>query len=225
MNESHINLVILEDHRSIVDGYLYRLQENPNIRVAGIISSGEELEPTLEQTPAQVLLLDIQVPISSVDSNPYPIMQLIPQLVSKYPDLNILVITMHTQPILVESLVEMGVKGIIFKDDSESITKLAKVVASIAGGGTYFSQAAQQIKSDADGSMTRPVLSARQRQVLELCAAYPESTSADLAKQMGIADSTLRTLLSKVYLRLGVRNRAAAVLKAKKIGLIVSLKD
>lgn len=225
MNESHISLVILEDHRSIIDGYLYRLQENPNIRVAGIISSGEELEPTLEQTPAQVLLLDIQVPISSIDSNPYPIMQLIPRLISKYPDLKILVITMHTQPVLIESLVELGVKGIIFKDDSESITKLAKVVALIAGGGMYFSKAAQQIKSDADGSMARPVLSARQRQVLELCAAYPESTSADLAQQMGIADSTLRTLLSKVYLRLGVRNRAAAVLKAKKIGLIVSLKN
>ena len=225
MNESHINLVILEDHRSIVDGYLYRLQENSSIRVARVITCGEELEPTLDQTPAQVLLLDIQVPISSVDSNPYPIIQLIPQLISKYPDLRILVITMHTQPILIESLVELGVKGIVFKDDSESITKLAKIVALIAGGGMYFSKAAHQLKSDTDGSMTRPVLSARQRQVLELCAAYPESTSAELAKQMGIANSTLRTLLSKVYLRLGVHNRAAAVLKARKNGLIVSLKD
>lgn len=225
MSESQINLVILEDHHSIIDGYLYRLKENPHIRVVGAISYGEQLEPILDQTPVQVLMLDVQVPISSTDSNPYPILHLLPELILTYPDLNILVITMHTQPILIESLVEKGVNGIIFKDDSESIKKLAKIVALIAGGGVYFSKAAKQIILDVDASLTKPVLSVRQREVLELCAAYPESTSADLANRLGIADSTLRTLLSKAYLRLGVRNRAAAVLKAQKNGLILSLKD
>jgi DNA-binding CsgD family transcriptional regulator len=63
-------------------------------------------------------------------------------------------------------------------------------------------------------------LSNRQTEALSLCAAYPEADTSCLAQQMGVANSTIRNLLSGAYLKLNVRNRAAAVAKARQMGLI-----
>ena len=68
-------------------------------------------------------------------------------------------------------------------------------------------------------SLKQP-LTARQIQALSLCAAFPELSTGELAKKMEIANSTLRNLLSGAYLRLNVRNRMAAVAKARQKGII-----
>jgi DNA-binding CsgD family transcriptional regulator len=56
-----------------------------------------------------------------------------------------------------------------------------------------------------------------------MCAAFPDATTGELARHLGIANSTLRNLLSEAYVRLDVRNRAAAVAKARQTGLITPL--
>ena len=53
-----------------------------------------------------------------------------------------------------------------------------------------------------------------------MCAARPDLTSAALAQELNLAHSTVRNLLSSAYYRLGVSNRAAAVAKARHLGLI-----
>jgi DNA-binding CsgD family transcriptional regulator len=57
-------------------------------------------------------------------------------------------------------------------------------------------------------------------ELLSLCAAYPDASTADLAQMMSISNSTVRNLLSNLYLRLGVHSRTAAVEKARAMGLI-----
>jgi DNA-binding CsgD family transcriptional regulator len=66
------------------------------------------------------------------------------------------------------------------------------------------------------------VLTPRQLEALTLCSAYPGQSGNILAKQMGITYSTFRNLLSTSYIRLGVSNRAEAILKARALGLITS---
>lgn len=63
-------------------------------------------------------------------------------------------------------------------------------------------------------------LTPRQLEVLSLSAALPDLSSAQLAQRLGIAASTLRNMMSEAYLRLGVHNRAAAIAKARQLGLI-----
>ncbi|HXD09136.1 MAG TPA: hypothetical protein VN653_03645, partial [Anaerolineales bacterium] len=74
-----IRVIILDDHQSIVDGYLFRLGNIPQIEVAATLSFGEEIEPALAKSPIDVLLLDVGVPISAQDPNPYPILHIIPK--------------------------------------------------------------------------------------------------------------------------------------------------
>jgi DNA-binding CsgD family transcriptional regulator len=63
-------------------------------------------------------------------------------------------------------------------------------------------------------------LSIRQLQALSLCAAYPDALTTDLSKEMAIANSTFRNLLSGAYIKLNVHTRAAAIAKAQSLGII-----
>ena len=213
---SQIRVAILDDHQSIIDGYCYRMSTAAHIKVVSTALFGEELEPMLETNEVDVLLLDISVPNSAENNNPFPILYVIPRLLQRHPNLNILVISMYTQHALVETLVNAGISGYIFKDDQGSIQQLAKIVEIVAAGGIYFSQGAYR---DLRSEQVESILTPRQLEALSLCAAQPDGDTVVLANKLGITGSTLRNLLSGAYLRLGVRTRAAAIAKAQKLGI------
>jgi two-component system, NarL family, nitrate/nitrite response regulator NarL len=220
MAVSRVRVAILEDHQSIIDGYMYRLSTAPEIQVVGAVSYGENLEPLLADHPADVLLMDINVPASPENRNPFPVLHMLSSLHDKYPDLRVLAISVLTQNTLIEALIDAGVSGYIFKHDQASIQQLAKIVLMTASGGVYFSQDAyQKIRGNPAQSKDSP-LTLRQMEILSICAAYPDVTTSELATRLGIASSTLRNLLSGAYLRLDVRTRAAAISKARQMGLL-----
>jgi len=220
MTTRTIRVTILDDHQGIIDGYLYRLGSAPGFEVAATISYGEDLEPTLAAHPSDVLLLDINVPTSADNPNPYPILHSIPSLLQKYPNLDILVISMFAERSLIKAVMEAGASGYILKDDQATIRDLANVVASVANGGVYFSQKAHKLFLKNQRIDDNAPLTSRQLEALSLCAAYPDWTSADLADKMAVSHSTVRNLLSGAYIRLGVHNRTAAIAKARQQGLI-----
>ena len=220
MTNRTIRVTILDDHQAIIDGYIYRLSDMPGFEVVATINYGEELEPTLVAYPTDVLLLDINVPTSAENPNPYPILHNIPSLLEKYPDLNILVISMYSERGLIRAVMEAGASGYVLKDDRATIQDLGNILQSIASGGIYFSQKAHQLMLSQKTTPSGQRLSSRQLEALSLCAAYPDLTSADIAKKMSVANSTARNLLSGAYVRLGVHTRAAAIAKARHLGLI-----
>jgi DNA-binding NarL/FixJ family response regulator len=211
-----IKLVIMDDHQSVVDGYLYRLSSVSEIEVAATLAYGDELEPALREHPVDVLILDVQVPTSPKNSNPYPILHTIPRLLQLYPDLTILVISMHDERSLIRAIVEAGASGYVLKNDSRRLQELGKWVIAVANGEVCFSDKALK----AFVSKREEPFSTRQLEALSLCAAYPNSKTAELARKMRIANSTLRNLLSSAYLKLGVQTRAAAIAKARELGII-----
>jgi len=214
---SKIRVAILDDHQSIIDGLTYRLSMDPDIKIVKTALYGEDLEPMIAECPVDVLLLDVSVPNSSQDRNPFPILHAIPRLLQKFPELNILIISMFTQRALIEALVTAGISGYILKDDQSSIQQLDKIVRTVANGGIYFSQGAYwDFLEENPGSILTP----RQLEALSLCASNPDGDTGFLANELGVTGSTLRNLLSGSYLRLGVRTRAAAIAKATKLGIL-----
>jgi DNA-binding NarL/FixJ family response regulator len=211
-----IRVTIMDDHQSIVDGYRYRLSQVPEIELIATLAYGDELERSLQEHPVDVLILDVHVPVSQNNLNPYPILHVIPRLLQLYPDLEILVISMLSDRSMIRGVVEAGASGYILKSDSRLIQELGKTILSVAKGDLCFSEKAWKAYL---GKKAEP-FTARQLEALSLCAAYPNSKTAELARKMEIANSTLRNLLSTVYLKLGVQTRAAAIAKAREIGII-----
>jgi two-component system, NarL family, nitrate/nitrite response regulator NarL len=214
-----IRVAILDDHQSIVDGYRFRLANSHRVTVASAMQYGDELEPALESQPVDVLLLDIGVPTSSSNPNSYPILHVIPALLQRYPSLVILVISMYIERGLVRAVMDAGASGYILKEDQATLRDLENVIISVHSGGIHLSRKANDILlRGVDGNEL--LLSKRQLEALSLCSAFPDSSTAELAKKMSISNSTVRNLLSGAYLKLGVRTRNAAVTKARQLGLI-----
>ena len=214
-----IRVAILDDHQSIVDGYRFRLANSQRVTIVSAVHYGDELESSLEQQPADVLLLDVGVPTSSGNPNPYPILHVIPSLLQRYPSLIILVISMHADRGLIRAVMEAGASGYILKEDHATLRDLENVIITVNTGSIHLSRKANDILlRGMDGNESQ--LSKRQLEALSLCLSFPDSTTAELAQKMSISNSTVRNLLSGAYLRLGVRTRTAAVAKARQLGLI-----
>ncbi len=219
MSQKKVNVAILDDHQSVIDGYLYRLQNVPEIHVVVTASYGNELEEALQKQTVNVLLLDVSVPMSLDDPTPAPTLHFIAKLLREHQGLAILPISMHTERSLIKAAVGAGASGYVLKDDQSTLRKLDQVILSIANGGMYFSKQAHHILMR-EPIAAQPILTTRQIEVLSLFAAYPHMTSAEAARKLNVADSTIRNLLSDAYVRLDVPNRSSAVIKAQHLNLL-----
>lgn len=214
-----IRVAILDDHLMTVEGYVAMLGKDPQIEIAAKMSFGEELEHTLKAHPANVLLLDVSVPTSGENHNPYPILHVIPKLLDAHSELKILVISMHADRGLIRAVMDAGASGYILKDDQSILKNLVSVVKTIASDGIQLSRATHDVYAKHLSNETKE-LTPRELEVLSLSAAFPNDTTAELAKKLNVKNSTVRNLLSKVYFKLNVNNRTAAIAKAREQGLI-----
>jgi len=214
-----IRVAILDDHQSMLDSYTMRLTAKGTIEVVATANYGNELAALLKEHEIDVLILDIGVPNSEEDSNTYPILHMLSTLRTSHPHVHCLAISLHDEPMTVKTILDAGASGYVLKNDKESILHLDEVVTLINAGGLYLSEKLRPVVvtgAPFDGVQ----LSARQKEALSLAAANPDITTEELSKQLNIAASTLRNMLSKAYKRLGVRNRSAATEKARTLGLI-----
>ena len=213
-----VKIAILEDHQSIIDGYIYRLEKDPNIQVVGTCLFGNELGPLLEDEQVDVLLMDLSVPVSSENQAIFPIRHELTRILNQYPELKVIAISVFDQQALIRALIDIGIRGYILKDDHNSIKNLARIINIIADGGMYFSENLQAFGSQ---KKQTHLLTPRQIEVLSLCVAYPNIPTLILAEKMDISGSTFRNLLSDAYRRLDVRTRSAAVIRVQELGLIL----
>jgi DNA-binding NarL/FixJ family response regulator len=215
-----VSVAILDDHQSIIDGYTYRLDNTPGIELAATALYGEELQSMLRKHHVDVLLIDLSVQTSAHDPAPFPVLRTIPQLLQEYPDLKVLVVSMHAGPGLMRTVMEAGVSGYITKDDHEALKDLGRIVLAAAEGDIYFSPEAYRIYREYEKTRTGELLTPRQIEALSTCALYPDMSTAELAAMLAVSNSTARNLLSGAYLRLGVHSRGAAIVKARELGLL-----
>ena len=218
--DKKIRVAILDDHPMMVEGYLAKLSRDPQIEVTATLNVADQVEPALKQQEVDVLLLDVTVPISLENRNPYPILHVIPTLLEAHPNLDILVISMHAERGIIRGVMEAGASGYILKDDSSANQNLATVVKSVAAGGIYFSAEAHKLYTKYQAMDNEGELSLRQLEALSLCLSYPGAKNSELAEKMKIKHSTFRNLLSGAYIKLDVSNRTEALIKARKLGLI-----
>jgi DNA-binding NarL/FixJ family response regulator len=214
-----IRVAIVDNHQSVLDGCQLRLGQNPSIHIVATVMVGVEIEAMLSHHDIDILLLDLSIPTSDADQSPYPVLQTIPALMKRHPNLRVVILSMYSGRSLLVRAVRSGVSGYIVKDDHRSIQQLGTVIEMIAQGEIYFSPSLLPVVKTVN--YEEPLLTPRQAEVLALCAAHPNETTAQLAERMHVAHSTVRNLLSGVYTKLGINNRTAAVARAQELGLIL----
>jgi two-component system NarL family response regulator len=217
---NQIQIGILEDHVATARGIKAQLENNPRLAVTWMAHYYQDLEENLAGNPTNLLILDVGLPKSPEEPDPYPIFNEIPRLLENHPEIKIMVISMHNRPALFKQVKNAGASGYILKTDADSFNRLDEILLDVVENESiYFSPEVMEVLARPEEI---PELTKRQHEVLLLIANQPGISNAKLADKLVVASSTIRNHLSDIYIKLGVSSRASAILKAQELGLLTS---
>jgi DNA-binding NarL/FixJ family response regulator len=204
-----VSVAVIDDHPATRLGIVSALEQVSDIEVVGQAGSGPELAALLKKGAPAVLLLDINMP-------GFEVFEVIPGMQNQYPEMRIIIVTIHEDEKHVCGLVELGVDGYLLKE--EPMTEYIKAIRAVSSGGTYFSQRVVPIMWGLNSNGSIPSLTPRELEVLELMATGAKADA--IAEELFITPRTVTTHATNIYRKLGATNRAAAVRQAIKYGLI-----
>ncbi|MFJ8696621.1 response regulator [Streptomyces roseolilacinus] len=203
MTDRAITLLIVDDHPVVRDGLRGMFASEPGFDVLGEAAGGVEgVERALRLDP-DVVLMDLRMPAGSG-------VEAIAELTRLGARARVLVLTTYDTDSDTIPAIEAGATGYLLKDAPRE--DLFAAVRAAAEGRTVLSPA---VASRLVSAVRKPAvpagaaLSAREREVLELVARG--TSNREIARELFISEATVKTHLTHLYGKLGVKDRAAAV--------------
>jgi two-component system, NarL family, response regulator NreC len=212
-----LRLILADDHALVRHGIRKILEERHEWSVVGEAGNGREaVRIVLEQRP-DVAILDIGMPLlNGIDATR--------QIVHRWPEATILMLSMHKDEPYVARSFQAGVKGYLLKDSAGA--EFLGAVEAVAKGQPFFSPAiASAMVNDYVRRLGKePVadpyeaLSNREREIFQLIA--EAHSNKDIAMILGISPATVETHRARVLQKLDIHNAAEVVLYAVRRGII-----
>jgi len=199
----------VDDHQLFRSGLKFILNESDDLEVIGEASNGKEFLELLTYGLPDVVLLDINMPVM----NGVEAAQLALQ---KYPQLNILVLSMFGDTKYYNTMIDMGVKGFILKDIDNN--ELHDAILKVTNGGNFFSQELLlNLIKDKSSDQAIP-LTRREKEVLELiCKGY---SNQQISNTLFISQRTVERHRSSLLQKTESKNSISLVVYAIKNKLV-----
>jgi NarL family two-component system response regulator LiaR len=208
-----VRVVIVDDHPVVREGLRTFLAVQEGIAVVGEAADGAEALATVRSVAPDVVLLDLVMP--GIDG-----VAAIARLTAESPDTRVLVLTSFPDDDKLLAAVQAGAAGYLLKDVAPA--ELAEAVRAVARGEAALSSrpAARLLREYAQrGSGASPVaLTGREREVLTLLGRG--LANKQIARELSIAEKTVKTHVSHVLSKLGLADRTQAALYAVRVGLV-----
>lgn len=174
-------VLLAEDHALVGQGLRALLE--PEYEVRGPVQNGTEVPAAVTDFRPDVLLLDLSLPGRNG-------LDLIPEVLRLCPETRILVVTMHSDRVLVRSAFALGAAGFLLKDSD--IAELRTAIAEVLAGRRYLSP--RLPPSPATGPSSPAVeafwrLTPRQQQILK--AIGQGRTTEEIAQELGLSVHTV----------------------------------
>lgn len=210
-----IRVLVVDDQTLVREGIKSLLSLDKDIYIAGEAWDGQHALELIIDTPVDVILLDIRMPVMSG-------LDFLKELNSQSLTLNVLVLTTFDEHDLVLECLKLGAKGYLKKD--VSLNTLVSAIKTVAAGKSWMQPVVtERIKSqvqpavDTLHSSITP-LTEKEQQILQLVAAgYTNNEIADATFR---SEGTVRNQVSAILSKLDVKDRTRAVLKAMDLGIL-----
>lgn len=207
-----MKVFIVEDNPMLLDNLTILLGGEPDIEVAGTATTAESAQPTIRDSPPDVLLVDIGLPGMSG-------IELITRIKREHPDLDIVAHTVFDSRRTVFDAIKAGASGYLLKGSTPR--ELVEALHSVHEGGAPMTPriARAVIRELQDvGADEAYVLTPREIEVIR--GLESGFTYQQLADSLSISHHTVHTHIKNVYEKLHAKGRRDALAKARKKGIL-----
>jgi DNA-binding NarL/FixJ family response regulator len=210
-----IRVVIADDHPVVRRGLRALLETLDGIEVVGEAGDGLTAVEEVARLAPDVVLMDLQMPgMAGIEATR--------QIVSTGSDTAVLVLTMFDDDSTVLTAVQAGARGYLLKGaDQDEIGRALRAVAAgelIFGPGVASGVLGAVGGANSERSECFPELSPREREILVLLASGQRTSN--IAAQLYLSPKTVSNALTSIFAKLGVENRAEAIVLAHERGLV-----
>ena len=199
-----IKVMLIDDHKILREGLKQLLNDTSDLMVVAEAGNCGELFENLAVTPCDVVVLDITLPDRSG-------LEALVQLRGHYPDIPVLILSMHQEGQYAVRAMRCGAAGYLTKDTASD--KLVQAIRKVHAGGEFISPYLAQLlfseRANPSGREPHTLLSAREYQVA--CLIGAGISSLEIAEKLQISVKTIGTYRARILLKMDMKNAAGLV--------------
>jgi DNA-binding NarL/FixJ family response regulator len=199
----------VDDHRLMLEAVRFALEEDGDFEIVGATTESTKVQGLVAELKPDVVLLDVRMP--QLDG-----ITCLKRIHAAFPEVVVVMLSASEDQAVIAAAMENGATGFVLKhlDPRE----LGGVIRQALGGVVFksaglFAEASATLAAEAG-------LTVKEHQILNLLSTG--LSNAAIAKELWVADQTVKFHLSNIYRKLKVKGRTAAVEAARQRGLITN---
>lgn len=207
-----IRVMLVDDHAVARAGYRFLLDNLSDISVVGEAQSGEDALGLYPELKPDVVILDLTMPgIGGRET--------LAQLKVRWPDIRVLVCTMHETTALIDHTLQAGAAGYISKNSSPEV--LVTAVRKIAAGQKYIDAELAQTMLTPDSTDKGAAIASLSAREFRILCLFAEARSLDeIAGELSLSSKTVANYLTVIKEKLHVSSTPELVRLAISKGLV-----
>lgn len=206
-----MRVMIVDDHPIVVEGLESVLGRIAGVELAGVASNGKQAVALAAEEVPDVIIMDLRMPeMDGVEATK--------QILSSHDRVAVLVLTMYDDDEMLAAALKAGARGFLLKGATQP--DIERALTSVAAGDLVFGTGvANRVMDRLTNRAVDPFpqLTTREKEILELLA--QGSGNQQLARRLFISPKTVRNHVANILAKLGVPDRAQAIVVAREAGL------
>ncbi len=209
-----IRILIADDHPVVREGLTSMISREQGFEVIGEASDGNEALKKCQELKPDIVLMDLRMPV--MDG-----VEAIRQITAIEPDIKFIILTTYSDDENIFRGIEVGAKAYLLKDAPRE--ELFKAIRAVYGGESLIqpviaSKVLTRFVELSKQAQSPESLTDREVEVLKLIA--KGSANKEIAMQLNISNSTVKTHIASIFQKLGTNDRTEAVTQAIRKGII-----
>ena len=205
-----IRILLVDDHAVVRQGLRMFLSMDPELEIVGEAGNGIEALKKIEELSPQVVLMDLMMPeMGGIEA--------IGQCRIRFPEVEVIALTSVLEDRSVVQAVKEGATGYLLKNTEAD--ELCVAIKAAAQGKIQLSpEASKRLMKSFQSPDPVEDLSERELEVLKLIA--QGSSNKEIADHLTVTEKTIKTHVSAVLTKLGLKSRTQAAIHAWQTGLV-----